>query len=272
MKVYSKDLKALVFFKEQATPEFWDNHWIGKDYYQHLIRYKNLRFVRYYTRKYLPEGTRVLEGGCGQCEKLYTLANNNYQAYGIDFAQKTVREIKKIMPSLRLIIGDVRSLSFEDMSFDGYWSLGVIEHFYDGYDKIACEMNRVLKTGGYLFLTFPQMSYLRKIKVSLNLYPQLNKDKENEEIFYQFALDRKSVIEKFERFGFKEIYISAIVGVKGLKDEVGLLQPSLQKLYDYKGKSIIIRGIRYILDKILAPLTGHSAFIIFKKEKHIYTQ
>lgn len=170
------------------------------------------------------------------------------------------------MPELRLIIGDVRSLMFKDAGFDGYWSLGVIEHFYDGYDKIALEMGRILKPGGYLFLTFPQMSCLRKIKAWLELYPQFNK-KDGKENFYQFALDRKLVIEKFGGLGFKEVYVSATDGLKGLKDEVSLLKPALQRFYDYKGKSIIIRGTRYILDKILAPLTGHSAFVIFKKGK-----
>ena len=269
MKTYSKDLKALVFFKEQATPGFWDKHWGGDDYYQHLIRYKNLRFIRHYTQKYLPKGARVLEGGCGQCEKVYTLCNNSYQAYGVDFAQETLRSVKNAMPELKLIIGNVESLMFKDMTFDGYWSLGVIEHFYDGYDKIALEMGRILKPGGYLFLTFPQMSCLRKIKAHLNLYLQFNRDKVDKERFYQFALDRKLVIEKFRRLGFKEVRISATDGLKGLKDEVSLLKPPLQKLYDYKGKSIIIRGTRYLLDKILAPLTGHSAFVIFKKDRNL---
>jgi len=53
---------------------------------------------------------------------------------------------------------DVRKLNFPDHYFDGYWSLGVIEHFYKGYDEIIHKIYRVLHPGGFLFLTVPEMS------------------------------------------------------------------------------------------------------------------
>ena len=44
-----------------------------------------------------------------------------------------------------------------------------IEHFIDGYDAILSEMYRVIKEGGYLFLTVPSMSIIRKVKAALGM-------------------------------------------------------------------------------------------------------
>ena len=53
-------------------------------------------------------------------------------------------------------------------SVDAYWSLGVIEHFFNGYKEIAEEANRILKNKGFIFLTFPSMNILRKQKQNLD--------------------------------------------------------------------------------------------------------
>ena len=73
------------------------------------------------------------------------------------------------MPDLNIDFGDVRSLPYKKSSFDGIWSLGVIEHNWDGYDQILREAHRVLRSGGYFFLAFPSFSPLRKLKVIFNI-------------------------------------------------------------------------------------------------------
>ena len=68
--------------------------------------------------------------------------------------------MKRHRPELHPVLGDVRNLPLEDDSVDGYWSLGVIEHLYDGYGDIFREMYRVIRRDGYLFLTFSHMERL----------------------------------------------------------------------------------------------------------------
>lgn len=98
------------------------------------------------------------------------------------------------------ICRDVRKLDFLYNYFAGYWSIGVIEHLSSGYDDIAKEMSRVIKPGGYLFLSFPYMSYLRRLKSKSRMYIEfLNQTHHN---FYQFALNAIPVIHYFERLGF----------------------------------------------------------------------
>ena len=99
--------------------------------------------------------------------------------------------------------GDVRSLELESDSIDGYWSIGVIEHFYEGYSDISREMHRGLRSGGYVFLSFPSMNPLRKIKGKLGLYQDFNENKIND--FYQFCLDPDDVIKNFQSLGMIKV-------------------------------------------------------------------
>ena len=53
----------------------------------------------------------------------------------MDFAEESVRRARLEYPGLDIREGDVRSLPFPAGHFDGYWSIGVIEHFWGGYDR-----------------------------------------------------------------------------------------------------------------------------------------
>ena len=70
--------------------------------------------------------------------------------YFYDSAEDVVKKINALVPELDIRQGDVFNLQEEDQSLDGYWSLGVIEHYFDGYDGISNEMKRVLKKDGVL--------------------------------------------------------------------------------------------------------------------------
>ena len=74
---------------------------------------------------------------------------------------------KAEVPDLNIETGDITNLVFGNSEFDGYWSLGVVEHLESGAGKAFDEMARVIKENGYLFITFPHMSKLRKIKAVL---------------------------------------------------------------------------------------------------------
>jgi len=172
-----------------------------------------------------------LEGGCGTGQNVYGLNRWGYDAYGVDFAKNTVNIIKREFPDLKVFNSDVRKLKFSDNFFDGYWSLGVIEHFWEGYNKILREAKRVIKPGGYLFLTFPYMSPLRKVKTNLGFYKIFNNNLKNND-FYQFILDAEEVKSVVENYGFKLISKYPFSATKGIKDEITWIKPILQKVYN----------------------------------------
>lgn len=264
MKYYDKKNKRLVFINKQATSNFWDEQWSKKDiktiYSQKIYEFDPL--IKF-TKRYLPnKNSMILEGGCGLGQNVYKLNQVGYKnTIGLDYAQETIELIKKFKPKLNVVLGDVMDLPFEDNSLEGYWSFGVIEHFYDGYKPIADEMARTIKKGGYLFLVFPHMSALRKLKAKLGFYPKWTGA--NQQDFYQFALNEKLVTKRFEALGFKLVKTVYRDGFKGLKDESGVITPLLGKIYN--SSNFFARGISFIVSRLLSRVSSHSILLVLKK-------
>lgn len=266
MKFVHPEHGSLIFIKQDATSNFWDTHWKARtDTRQVVPKAGKNSLVTKITEKYLrPENGAILEGGCGRGNYVFALKELGYDCTGLDYAKETVEDLNQSFPELKIVYGDVRKLPFPDDAFIGYWSLGVIEHFWDGYDPIASEMARVIKRGGYLFLTFPQMSWLRRVRVALGFYePWLDVQKKPEH-FYQFALSAKQVIGRFKELGFEVVETRQKDGLKGTKDELSRFKPLLQRIYDFNGKNIIMRIIRKVLEVTLTPFAGHSILIVLR--------
>lgn len=256
--------KLLVCYRANSTPDFWDSHWNGAERDEIDIVGTKDTHVSRVTKKYLnPEEGIILEGGCGTGEHVAALVNNGYRCIGIDFAEKTVSAIQQRFPELDIRYGDVRALPFEDGFFAGYWSVGVIEHSWEGYGTILSEMARVLRREGYLFLSFPYMSPLRKMKSRFNAYESFRD--ENPDGFYQFILDAKSVLEDLRAYRFDLIDARPWDGLKGTKDEIRAVKPLLQSLYDYRGENAFIKRWKGAVDNLLSSIAAHNILLILKK-------
>jgi len=188
----------LAYYKEKADQGFWEDHWKTYDLKEGLK--KENQFVRETLCQYNSQGSVVFEGGCGSCSFLYPMHHMGYKAMGVDYTEKTLRSVKQIAPELILCAGDLTNLSFKKNSFDAYWSIGVIEHFEGGYEKILNECSRILRTGGIAYISFPYMNMLRKVKGKFGLYD--NKVPDGME-FYQYALDYKTVKNQWKNHGFE---------------------------------------------------------------------
>jgi len=264
MKFYDRENNRLVFIKKQAFEDFWGKHWGKYDIEKVIKSASSSRFLLGYTRKYMRPGARILEGGCGLGQYVYCLHVNGYDSYGVDYAAKTVSRIGQVVPELKVFVGDVRALPFRESSYEGYVSIGVIEHFYEGFKHTALEIKRILNSGGYLLLTFPCLSILRKMKIRRNSYKLWKSSQTLEANFYQFAFSGENVHKVFRDLGFELILRKPISGLKGLKDEIGIssLKRLLQKVYD----STILPGrvLAYGLDFVLSPFTGHCQMMVLR--------
>ncbi|MDA2922512.1 class I SAM-dependent methyltransferase [Patescibacteria group bacterium AH-259-L07] len=262
MKLYDKKNKRILMFEERATPHHWDAHWDTDNFIEKVKAGKNNRFIKKFTTKFLNPGAKILEGGCGIGQNVYGLQQWGYQAYGVDFAKKTIEKINRNFPELKISIADVKKLNFPNNFFDGYWSLGVIEHFQNGYDEILKEMKRVIKSQGYLFVTFPYMSPFRRLRANLGMYKSFENTYKADN-FYQFLLDDRRVTKDFEKYGFKLISKYPYNPVKGIKSEINFLKPVLQKVYD--GKNIFTKGVRFLISLLLSKFAGHCILLVFQK-------
>lgn len=101
------------------------------------------------------------------------------------------REMIKEDANLTFQREDGTRLSFQDNSFDLVYSISVIEHIYDKYAEAVKEMIRVLKPGGYLYLTFPVSDKHVEEWLDHRIYPE--QFQKNGQAFFQYRFDQDDV-------------------------------------------------------------------------------
>jgi|HubBroStandDraft_5_1064220.scaffolds.fasta_scaffold39677_2 SAM-dependent methyltransferase len=258
--VYWPATERLVYLDAKATPEFWDARWRAEGRPLPLSPGDPVLRV---TPRYLPRGSRVLEGGCGRANKVKAMADAGYRAVGIDFAEQSVSQAKIDYPGLDIRLGDVRSLDIPDGSFDGYWSIGVIEHFWKGYGEILTEAARILRPRGFLFLTAPWFSPYRQRKSRAGGYPQMDFDSEPE-LFYQFALSGDEIRTQLAAHGFELLLWRGLASEISMKEDMTAYKGQVDWLLGTRG-SIVKRVLRRIITAGLNPYCGHSFLAVARR-------
>lgn len=258
-KYYDIENKRLVYVGKRADSQMWDDRWDHESLEKLYFPKKSSRTrmtIQNITKKYLAPGSRILEGGCGLGDKVYMLKEAGFRITGVDYAKKSIRRAHAFKTELDLGCGDLRYLPFKKDSFEGYWSFGVIEHLYNGYKDIQAEMYRVIKPGGFLFLTVPVMSKLRKIKAAIGIYPHMSSQLVDISNFYQFAYDPEEVIYDMRKYGFHMLGYQELNVYKGFFDEV-------------PGTKLFMKFLRNYIDKLTWPIlkriSNHMALFVFRK-------
>jgi ubiquinone/menaquinone biosynthesis C-methylase UbiE len=164
-------------------------------------------------------------------------------------------------------LADVTQLPFADDTFSGYLSVGVIEHFFDGYQPVLQEAKRVLKNKGHLFLIFPAISWLRRQKIIQSQYPLLSATDlvAQKKCFYQFILPADKVVQDLEGLGFTILEKHQYDGLKGWKDEVSFAKNLWQLLY--QSVNPLCLPLKYGSELLLRFFAAHCVFLIAKKGK-----
>ncbi len=99
---------------------------------------------------------RILELGCGSGANIWMVADEGFDAYGIDFSQKgldyceTILGQRGLKANLRL--ADMCELPFEDNYFDFVFDVVSMQHLsLTQHEKSIGDIARVLKPGGRFF-------------------------------------------------------------------------------------------------------------------------
>jgi SAM-dependent methyltransferase len=258
--VYWPDAHRLIYLDEKATPEFWDHRWQTEGRPGPVSPRDEVVTV---TAKYLPHGARILEGGCGRANKVKAMVAAGYHATGVDFAEDAVKQARLNYPDLDIRQGDVRSLDFPDDHFDGYWSIGVIEHFWEGYGSILSEAARVLRPSGVLFLTAPWLSPYRARKAGDSGYPVVEFQSEPDS-FYQFALGRAEVAAQIAQCGFELVHWQGLASEISMMEDMVTLKGPIHWLFRSSG-SILKRALRKAVCRVLNPYCGHSFLAVARR-------
>ena len=146
-------------------PQHWGAYWgqsssltkrtyamIASIYRRLLIRPRLHRTLRGNVAR----GAQVLHAGCGGGQVDQGL-HEELRITALDISPEALLLYQVHNPEAhRVRHGDILALPFADASFDGYYSLGVIEHFTEQeIERILAEASRVLRPNGKVILFWP---------------------------------------------------------------------------------------------------------------------
>lgn len=105
--------------------------------------------------KYTQEGERILDLGCGNGRLLELFEDRKINYTGVDNSEKLIDIAKEKHPEYSFQTADALNLPFPDSYFDKIYSIAVFHHIPSKELRMRFlkEAKRVLKPGGFLFLT-----------------------------------------------------------------------------------------------------------------------
>lgn len=149
--------------------------------------------VEIYSRLINPKKIKkILDAGCGAGGLAHVMREKwNVEAYGVDISKKGVSLARKI--GIKAKVSDLSSsMQFESNFFDLIIANELIEHLSNP-DGFLRESRRVLKKGGFLLISTPNLSYwLNRVLFSLGIYP----------IFLEASVERKVGLGHLSSFSF----------------------------------------------------------------------
>ncbi|MBN8703028.1 MAG: class I SAM-dependent methyltransferase [Bacteroidetes bacterium] len=158
--------------------------WWGEHVHRYIIASEEIK-----------ENSTILDIACGTGFGAFHLSKiKGSRVYGIDLSEEAITECSNLYKNsnLHFKVGDATKLPFENEHFDYITSFETIEHSTE-YSKILSEFNRILKKGGVLFLSTPNIKVNSPTGIVTNPY-------HTQEFTYQ---EVQEIIEKeFSNFSF----------------------------------------------------------------------
>lgn len=141
-----------------TTRGYYQRYWSADGY--HPTGRTPPTLARLYER-WVPQGANCLDVGCGdgRTSGLWLLGHG-CSYLGVDISEPAVEEARALGLQAQ-VIDDAASLPIPDGAYDVVVGVEVLEHLFLPLDALT-EMARVLRPGGVLIVTVPNVAYWRR--------------------------------------------------------------------------------------------------------------
>jgi SAM-dependent methyltransferase len=167
--------------------------------------------LKYAEQTVIDRKGTILEAGCGAGRILRFYHDLGMDIVGIDFIPVAIEKLNEIDSTLKVEVGDVTDLRFENGTFKYVLAFGLYHNLEKGLGKSIEETYRVLDHGGSVCASF------RADNIQTRLTDWLSergpKQSKEQKSFHKMNLTRTEFKQAFEKVGF---LVDSIVPVENM--------------------------------------------------------
>jgi SAM-dependent methyltransferase len=190
-----------ITYRFKNNKDYWDKRW-GDIPADAPMTNTNAYPLKYALGTVDSKDGKILEAGCGAGRILRCYHDLGYDITGFDFIEVAVEKLKKVDSSLKVEVGDITKLKYENDQFRYLLAFGLFHNLENGLDDAINESYRVLEKGGRICASF------RADNIQTRLTDWLA-NKRNKKVtsaepleFHKLNLTRKEFTFLFEKAGF----------------------------------------------------------------------
>jgi|SaaInlStandDraft_5_1057022.scaffolds.fasta_scaffold64753_2 SAM-dependent methyltransferase len=199
-------------YRRVSNKDYWEKRWDDIPADQPMEN-SQVYPLKYAEQTIIDRTARVLEAGCGAGRILRYYHNKNIDIVGVDFIQVAIDKLKEIDSTLKVEVGDIMALRYEDRSFNYVLAFGLYHNLEYGLHQAIQETYRILENGGSVCASFRADNIQTKITDSLTERRASDSSKSKEYVFHKMNLTRKEFKQSFEKAGF---VVDSIVPVENM--------------------------------------------------------
>jgi len=159
----------------------WQENFADINVHEELYNLKKKPLVSFFHLKRVEEIVKIVEKlkpktlievACGDGFVLQEISKikNAPKLTGVEISEKRIERCKSKPFKAEYILGDILKLPFKDNSFDAVVATEILEHI-PNYQIAIAELNRIIKPGGHIIITFPNELNLRLGRLLILNFP-----------------------------------------------------------------------------------------------------
>lgn len=140
-------------YRHRNVKDYWNTRWTDIPADQPM---KNSQIypLKYAEQIVIDRQGKILEAGCGAGRILRYYHNLGLDIVGIDFIEAAIEKLKKIDNTLKVEVGDISNLRFDNASFRYILAFGLYHNLESGLEQSIKETYRILEPGGIVCASF----------------------------------------------------------------------------------------------------------------------
>jgi SAM-dependent methyltransferase len=250
--------ERMKWYGEPGDESYWYEYWKARLTANYYMTAENtslaLDELGQILLKYLSPHGLHLEAGCGAGYWVAVLRHQGFRIEGIEYARELVALVRAASPHLPVKQGNALAIDCPDDSYDGYLSIGVVEHRVEGPEPFLLEAFRVLKPGGRILIAVPYFGPVRKLKSKFFLYER----QQPALPFFQYGFSKQELVCLLREAGFYVEYVQPLYTHRLLQEEI----PGYNRLTKRA------HFIRTLVERLLHKRDGHMLLAVGQKPKN----